>query len=139
MGQFRESLKATLQFERADRPCQFEWGYWNETFQRWHDEGLPAGKQPWDVLDLTWYWRVPGMDIRQVAREYPDLLIMGGLDKRELAKGRKAIDREVEAKLPPLFRRGGYAPTMDHHVPPDVSWDDFQYYLERTWEIFDQG
>jgi hypothetical protein len=77
-----------------------------------------------------------GMDIRSIAQDYPKLFIFGGLDKRELAKGRAAIDRELEAKLPPLFARGGYLPCMDHHVPPEVSWEDFRYYLERTREIW---
>jgi uroporphyrinogen decarboxylase len=77
-----------------------------------------------------------GMDIRRVAAAYPDLFIAGGLDKRELAKGRAAIDRELEAKLPAMFKRGGYLPTMDHHVPPEVSYADFQYYLERVRELY---
>ena len=77
-----------------------------------------------------------GMDVRKVARDFPKLFIFGGLDKRELARGREAIDRELEAKLPALFARGGYLPCMDHHVPPDVGWEDFLYYLERTREIW---
>ncbi|MFH1570908.1 MAG: hypothetical protein ABIL09_23140 [Gemmatimonadota bacterium] len=79
-----------------------------------------------------------GMDIRRVAAEHPDLIICGGLDKRELAKGRAAIDRELEGKLPTLFRRGGYLPSLDHHVPPDVSWADFRYYLRRTQELYEE-
>ncbi|MBI2438609.1 MAG: hypothetical protein HYV36_07350 [Lentisphaerae bacterium] len=79
-----------------------------------------------------------GMDIRRIAEAYPDFIIAGGLDKRELAKGRAAIDRELEAKLPPLFRRGGYLPSMDHHVPPEVGWSDFQYYLEKTRALYAQ-
>lgn len=79
-----------------------------------------------------------GMDIRRIAGEFPDLIMSGGIDKREMAKGREAIDRELEAKLPPLFRRGGYFPSMDHHVPPDVSYADFQYYLARVRELHAQ-
>jgi uroporphyrinogen decarboxylase len=79
-----------------------------------------------------------GIDIRAVAEEYPDMVLSGGLDKRELAKGPAAIDRELGAKLPALFRRGGYVPSMDHHVPPDVSWADFQYYLRRVRELYAQ-
>jgi hypothetical protein len=77
-----------------------------------------------------------GMDIRMIAEAYPDLILAGGLDKRVLAQGKAAIDRELEAKLPPLFRRGGYLPSMDHHVPPEVSWADFQYYLQRVRELY---
>ena len=77
-----------------------------------------------------------GMDICAVRREYPDLIISGGLDKREIAKGRAAIDRELEAKLPFMFEHGRYLPSMDHHVPPEVSYADFLYYLERTRELY---
>jgi len=77
-----------------------------------------------------------GMDIREIRREYPDLIICGGIDKREIAKGTAAIDRELGDKLPFLFERGRYVPGMDHHVPPEVSWKDFLYYLERTREIY---
>ncbi|MBI3985420.1 MAG: hypothetical protein HY343_00745 [Lentisphaerae bacterium] len=79
-----------------------------------------------------------GMDIRRVAEEYPHFLIAGGLDKREIAKGRAAIDRELESKLPVLFRRGGYLPSLDHHVPPEVGWEDFQYYVSRVRELYRQ-
>jgi len=64
--------------------------------------------------------------------------ISGGIDKREIAKGRRAIDRELERMLPPLFRRGGYLPSMDHHVPPEVSYDDFRYYVQRVHELYEQ-
>lgn len=77
-----------------------------------------------------------GMDIRRIAQEYPKFLICGGIDKREIAKGPAAIDRELEAKLPTMFRRGGYLPGMDHHVPPEVSYKDFQYYLRKTRELY---
>ncbi len=77
-----------------------------------------------------------GMDIREIRREHPDLIICGGIDKREVAKGQNAIDRELEAKLPFMFEHGRYLPSMDHHVPPEVSWQDFLYYLEKTREIY---
>ena len=54
----RESLKAVLNFEHPEKVCQFEWDYWPETLQRWHEEGMPQGN-PWDVLDITRYERVP--------------------------------------------------------------------------------
>ena len=32
--------------------------------------------------------------------------------------------------LQPLIEEGGYIPTVDHTVPPDVSWPNFQHYME---------
>jgi len=77
-----------------------------------------------------------GMDIREIRREYPDLILCGGIDKREIAKGRGAIDRELEGKLPVLFESGRYLPGMDHHVPPEVGWQDFLYYLSKTRDLY---
>lgn len=78
-----------------------------------------------------------GMDIRQIRRDFPDLRILGGIDKREIARGKDAIDRELELKLPFMLQYGGYVPGMDHHVPPEVSYENFQYYLRRCREIYD--
>jgi hypothetical protein len=58
------------------------------------------------------------------------LLMIGGVDKRALIKGGDAIDRELE-KLAPLVAEGGYIPTLDHRVPPDVSFSHYLYYLEK--------
>ncbi len=72
-----------------------------------------------------------GNDLRTYKREYGrDLLLLGGIDKRALARGRGAIDEELAAKLP-LAQEGGYIPMVDHGVPPDVSWDNWRYYWER--------
>lgn len=71
------------------------------------------------------------MHPQKIRREYGhDLALAGGIDKRELAKGRGAIDREVLSKVPALLEDGGYTPTVDHTVPPDVSWEDFLYYMD---------
>ncbi len=77
-----------------------------------------------------------GMDPLKIRDEFPKLRIIGGVDKRALIAGPQAIDRELEAKLPALFSKGGFIPTVDHHVPPGVSYEDFQYYLRRCREIY---
>jgi hypothetical protein len=77
-----------------------------------------------------------GMDIVAVAQRYPRLQIFGGIAKQALAQGREAIDRELARRLPYMLRRGGYIPTVDHHIPPDVSWDNFSYYRRRVAEYY---
>jgi len=57
-----------------------------------------------------------------------DLIIQGAIDKRALAKGPEAMDREVLAKVPWLCLQGGYFPQVDHLVPPDVSLENYRYY-----------
>jgi uroporphyrinogen decarboxylase len=73
-----------------------------------------------------------GMDIVEVRKNFPRLLIQGGIDKTKIALGGAAIDAELEAKLPSLLSQGGFIPCCDHLVPPDVSWENFVYYRERV-------
>jgi uroporphyrinogen decarboxylase len=77
-----------------------------------------------------------GHDVREVRARHPRLRILGGIDKRALALGREATEAELQAKLPAMFREGGYLPSVDHHLPPDVSLDTFAYYLERSRELY---
>jgi hypothetical protein len=76
-----------------------------------------------------------GCDVLRTAREYPDLRIRGGFDKRILAAGRDAIDREVDRLLPALRRRGGYIPTCDHGVPEEVPFEDYMHFRKRLLEF----
>jgi len=71
-----------------------------------------------------------GMDIVSVRERYPRLQILGGIDKMKIAQGRKAIDEELNSKVPFMLRSGGYIPHIDHHVHPNVSWEDFRYYRD---------
>ncbi len=70
-----------------------------------------------------------GMDVRAVADRHPSLGIMGGIDKRALAEGPDAISREVDRVLPHFRDRGGFIPTLDHTVPPNVPLSAFEHYL----------
>jgi uroporphyrinogen decarboxylase len=81
------------------------------------------------------------MDVSEIRREYPRLGMQGGIDKKALAAGREAIDRELEARVPVVLS-GGYIPHVDHGVPPDISWDNFRYYrrkLDAMLDDFDAG
>jgi uroporphyrinogen-III decarboxylase len=71
-----------------------------------------------------------GMDVRRVREGYPDLVILGGLDKRALFTDEAAIEREVTDKVPFMLARGGYIPSVDHNVPPEVSFSNFKKFLE---------
>lgn len=59
-----------------------------------------------------------------------DLVLNGGIDKRELAKNREAIDAELAIKMP-LAEQGGYIPFLDHHIPHDIPYENFNYYWEQ--------
>ncbi len=52
----------------------------------------------------------------------------GGIDKRAMAKGGDAMRTEVMRVVPPLLEQGGFIPSCDHGVPPDISWPNFLDY-----------
>jgi uroporphyrinogen decarboxylase len=87
-------------------------------------EGGVTGLYPFEVQ--------AGMDVVQVRKQYPQLTIQGGLDKTKVARGRSAIDFELESKLPYMLKKGGYIPYCDHLVPPDVPWENFRYYRMKV-------
>ncbi|MBN1558193.1 MAG: hypothetical protein JW951_08610 [Lentisphaerae bacterium] len=71
------------------------------------------------------------MDPLALRKQYgKSLRLFGGVDKRELAKGPAAIDAHLKS-LRPLIEDGGFIPTVDHTVPPDVSLDNFKHYMEK--------
>lgn len=76
-----------------------------------------------------------GCDVVAVGREYPWLVISGGIDKRILASGREAIDRHLDYILPAMHRRGGYIPTCDHGVPEEVPYQDYVHFRKRVQEF----
>lgn len=79
--------------------------------------------------------RVANMDPIRIRKEFgKDLRLFGAVDKMELAKGKKAIDAHL-ATLVPLIEEGGFIPTVDHTVPPDVSLEDFLYYMKRKEDL----
>jgi len=80
-----------------------------------------------------------GMDVRQVRMAFPRLHMLGGVDKMKLIQGSQAIDEELDQKISPLLREGGYIPTVDHLVPPDVSWESFKYYRQRLNALIDDA
>lgn len=83
-------------------------------------------------VDVHWpFERAAHMDPNRIRRQYgKDLRIWGGVDKREIAKGRQHIDAAL-CELAPLIESGGFIPTLDHTFPPDISWENFSYYMER--------
>ncbi len=77
-----------------------------------------------------------GMDPVPIREKYGDKLVMwGGIDKRELAKDLDAVEREVMSKVPKLMETGGYIPSVDHLVPPDVPFENYSRFIELIRQI----
>ena len=96
-------------------------GYCNPLIPVWLEAGID-GIYPMEVAS--------GVDVVELRRQYGRRLLMfGNIDKRELAKGSDAIDREVNRKIP-LALEGGFIIGVDHAVPPDVSFENYVHYVK---------
>jgi hypothetical protein len=94
-------------------------------------EGGVRGFYPMEVAS--------GMDPGKLRRQYGhDIVMWGGVDKRVLAEGPAAIDREL-ARLAPVALEGGYIPLVDHGVPDDVPYRNYLYYLQQRKRLFGGG
>jgi Uroporphyrinogen decarboxylase (URO-D) len=70
-----------------------------------------------------------GCDVNAYRAKYPTLGMMGGIDKRALAIGREAIDAELE-RVRPVMEQGRYIPDLDHTIPDDVPWENYDYFAQ---------
>jgi len=86
---------------------------------------LEVGVNGWRPCEIA-----AGCDPVKLRRMYPDLVLMGGVDKRALAQGPEAIERELYSKIPWLCVQGGFFPQVDHLVPPDVSLENYTHYAK---------
>ncbi len=75
-----------------------------------------------------------GNDLVAIRNQYPQVQILGGIDKIKIAQGPDAIEEEL-ANIPQLLRSGGYVPHIDHLVHPGISWDDFRLYRQKLKQI----
>jgi len=76
------------------------------------------------------------MDYRDIRREFGrDLRLIGGIDLDALRRGKAAIRREVEEKVPPLLAGGGYVPLADGRVRQDVPFESYVYYRRLLTEM----
>ena len=75
-----------------------------------------------------------GMDVVALRKEYGQAFSMrGGVNKLVMAKGKDAIDRELD-RICPVVQDGGYIPHLDH-LMPDCPFEDICYYMERKHEL----
>ncbi|MCL2099997.1 MAG: hypothetical protein FWH24_06140 [Oscillospiraceae bacterium] len=63
------------------------------------------------------------------------LRIMGGVDKMVLIAGKPEIKSYLES-LEKYVARGGYIPFCDHRCPPDVTPENYLYYLDLKEKMF---
>lgn len=95
-------------------------GFIGELIPLWIEAGLNAC----DPIEVA-----AGNDLVAFRRAFGRrMAFRGGVDKREIARGGAAIEREI-ARLAPVIEDGGFIPGCDHGVPADVSWPAYQHYV----------
>jgi len=99
------------------------------------DELIPL----WLECGINFHWPLEvaaGMDAVALRKKYgKELILSGNIDKRALIKGKDAIREEVMSKVPFLLKTGGYFPSLDHGIPPDVPLKNFRYFINLLREI----
>jgi uroporphyrinogen decarboxylase len=79
---------------------------------------------------------VEAMDYRSLRKEFGrDLRLIGGIDLDALRKGKAAIQREIEEKVPPLIEDGGFIPLADGRVRADVPFENYAYYRRLLADV----
>jgi hypothetical protein len=93
----------------------------------------------WLEAGINYVWpleQAAGNDAVALRKKYgKNLILSGAIDKRALIKGKEAIKAEVMSKVPYLLEQGGYFPSVDHSVPPDISFENYCYYINTLREV----
>ena len=96
-------------------------GFIGELIPVWTESGINVC----DPIEVA-----AGNDINAYRKEFgTKMAFKGGVDKRAMAKGGQAIRDEL-ARLEPVVKSGGYVPSCDHGIPPDVGWPQFVDYCD---------
>lgn len=79
---------------------------------------------------------VDAMDYRRMRDRFGrELRLIGGIDLDALRQGKEAIKREIETKVPPLLKDGGYVPLADGRVREDVPFENYIYYRQLVRKV----
>lgn len=71
-----------------------------------------------------------GSDPVAIREKYGERVgIIGGVNKRALIAGKEAIREEIR-RIKPYVLEGGWIPHVDHRCPPDVTFENYLYYLD---------
>ena len=87
-------------------------------------------------INCTWpLERASGIDPHGLRAKYGKRLSMaGGMPTKALIGGKDMIDGAIE-ELTPLILQGGFFPALDDMVLPDISFENYEYYIKRLKEI----
>ncbi len=99
------------------------------------DPVIPVYREEVNMDVMSPFEVASGCDVVAIGQVHPDLVMIGGIDKRILAQTPMEIDRMLERILPIMRERGGYTPTCDHGVPLEVPYENYLHYRRRCVEL----
>jgi hypothetical protein len=72
-----------------------------------------------------------GMDALALQREFGrEIRMIGNISRQSLMDGPEAVEREFQAKVPALMAHGGYIPSVDDAIMPDMPFESYRRYLD---------
>ncbi len=102
------------------------------------DGNLSALIPLWLEAGINGFWPLEcaaGNDAVALRKQYGrDIILAGNMDKRAFLKGEDVLRQEVMSKAPFLLQSGGYFPSLDHLVPPDVPFTMYQHFINLLRE-----
>ncbi len=96
-------------------------GYIGELIPIWIDAGINAC----DPIEVAAHNDIVAFREKFGSR----MAFRGGIDKRRMAEGGQALGAELR-RIKPVVDSGGYIPSCDHGIPPDVSWNNYLCYVK---------
>ena len=73
-----------------------------------------------------------GQHVASLKKEFGNnLAFMGNIDVRKLAGSKSEIDEEINEKIIPAMKGGGYIYHSDHSIPPEVSLENYRYLMKK--------
>ena len=114
LGEFFAEKGVTLVLMDSD-------GYNGQILDTMYPEGI-HGISPIEIA--------AGNDPEVFLQKYPGVVLEGGIDKRELRFSKTQARAEIARRYRVAREYGGYIPTVDHGVPPDVPLRNFLYLVE---------
>ena len=103
------------------------------------DGNLSALIPLWLESGINGFWPLEvaaGNDAVALRKHYgKDIILAGNIDKRAFLKTEDVLRDEVMAKVPFLLESGGYFPSLDHLVPPDVPFTMYRHFINTLREV----
>lgn len=77
-----------------------------------------------------------GNDLFELRRRYPELIMIGWLEKESVNEGNEGMIRsEIMSKVPPLLESKRYFPNGDHGIQPPITFDNLCMFMTLLHEV----